>query len=83
MNVEPYTYVIQGDSDSNSKFSKFSKREREREMQHEILLALVGHTGDIIVQDSSTFKVKSSLSRTFISDADRQVCVVSSSLNKN
>ena len=52
-------------------------------MQHEILLALVGHTGDIIVQDSSTFKVKSSLSRTFISDADRQVCVVSFSLNKN
>ena len=42
-------------------------------MNHEILLALCGHTGDVIVEDSNSFKVRESLSHTFISDADRQV----------
>ena len=42
-------------------------------MQHEILLAMCGHTGDVIVEDTNSFKVRDSLSHTFISDADRQV----------
>ena len=44
-------------------------------MQHEVLLALCGHTGDVIVEDSNSFKVRDSLSHTFISDADRQVII--------
>jgi len=50
-------------------------------MQHEILLAMVGLTGDVIVLEGdedkyrrgATFRVNSMLPEAFISKADRQV----------
>lgn len=39
-------------------------------MLHEVLLALIGHTGSIIIEEDSSFKVSSSID--FLTDAEAE-----------